>query len=198
MRAQITKLIAWIGLSTSGYRKCGDYSMWWALQRIAMAYVKPGQHDMFLSVLGNQSSQFDHFDRPVLAYKRWCRAVFLNRFWSVALLAPAEPLDLPWPPWPLIKKEAPPTGSWAEPQAANDFWTFCTRAAFWMLTVSKNNTEIQANITAVGVGKITLHTCISNLWIECNWASVASEIFLEKMGGRLRNANMCLSNFIYS
>jgi len=38
--------------------------MWWALEPIAMAYLKSGQHDLFLSVLGNQSS---HFDQPVLA-----------------------------------------------------------------------------------------------------------------------------------
>jgi len=51
--------------------------MWWALQPIAMAYLKPGQgqHDLFLSVLGNQSS---HFDQPVLAYKRRCRAILYN------------------------------------------------------------------------------------------------------------------------
>jgi len=36
--------------------------VWWALQHIAfiaMAYVKLGQHDLFLNVLGNQSSHFD-------------------------------------------------------------------------------------------------------------------------------------------
>jgi len=33
--------------------------MWWALQHIATAYLKPGQHDLFLNVLGNQTSHFD-------------------------------------------------------------------------------------------------------------------------------------------
>ena len=34
--------------------------MLWALQPIAMAYLKPGQHDLFLNDLGNQT---DHFDQ---------------------------------------------------------------------------------------------------------------------------------------
>jgi len=33
--------------------------MWWALQPIAMAYLKHGQHGLFLNVLGNQSSHLD-------------------------------------------------------------------------------------------------------------------------------------------
>ena len=49
--------------------------MWSALQPIAMTYLKPGQHDLFLNVLGNQSSHFDNFDQPVQAYKRWCRVI---------------------------------------------------------------------------------------------------------------------------
>jgi len=48
--------------------------VWWALQNVAMAYVKPGQHDLLLNVLGNQSS---HFDQPVLAYRRWCRDIII-------------------------------------------------------------------------------------------------------------------------
>jgi len=49
-----------------------------------------------------------------------------------------------------------------------------------------------------GVDKIMLHTCMSNWGIKCNYASIASEKVFEKMGGRLYNANMCLSNFICS
>jgi len=33
--------------------------MWWAIQTIAMTYLKPSQHNLFLNVLGNQSSHFD-------------------------------------------------------------------------------------------------------------------------------------------
>ena len=43
-----------------------------------MAYLKPQakcQRDLFLDVLGNQSS---HFDQPVLAYKHWCRDILYN------------------------------------------------------------------------------------------------------------------------
>jgi len=40
-----------------------------------MAYLKSGQRDPFLNVLGNQSS---HFDQPVPAYKRCCRDILYN------------------------------------------------------------------------------------------------------------------------
>jgi len=53
--------------------------MRWALQPIAMAYLKPCQHDLFLNVLGNQTTKavtLTNFDQPVLAYKRfWCRDI---------------------------------------------------------------------------------------------------------------------------
>ena len=50
--------------------------IWWALQSIAMAYLKPGQHDLFLNVLDNQSSHFDQLwpASPSL-YKRWYRDI---------------------------------------------------------------------------------------------------------------------------
>ena len=43
---------------------------------IAMAYLKPGQHDLFLNVLGNESSHFDQLwpASPRLP-KRWCRDI---------------------------------------------------------------------------------------------------------------------------
>jgi len=49
--------------------------MWWALQPITMAYLKPGQQDLFLNVLGNQSSHFDqlNFWPASAGYKLWCR-----------------------------------------------------------------------------------------------------------------------------
>ena len=49
--------------------------MWRAIQPVAIAYLKSGQHDLFLNVLGNQSS---HFDQPVLAYKRCCRDILYH------------------------------------------------------------------------------------------------------------------------
>jgi len=42
-----------------GHRKCGDYAINPLAQPNAMANLKPGQHDLFLNVFGNQSSHFD-------------------------------------------------------------------------------------------------------------------------------------------
>jgi len=36
--------------------------MWWGIQPIAMAYLQPGQHDLFLNVLP-QHSDSSHFDQ---------------------------------------------------------------------------------------------------------------------------------------
>jgi len=59
------KLNSMDSVLASGHRKCGDRAKLRPLQPIAMAYLKPGQgqHDLFLNVLGNQSS---HFDQLVL------------------------------------------------------------------------------------------------------------------------------------
>jgi len=103
------------------------------------------------------------------------------------------------------KMNCSPAALEAKPQPQTCFWIFYTQfwailyacfSAFWMLTATGNNTKIQANIS--GVGKIMLHTFISNWGIKFNSASVSSKEVLEKMGGRLHNANMCLRNFICS
>jgi len=46
-------------------------------------------------------------------------------------------------------------------------------------------------------GKVTLHTCISNIWaIKCNRASVVSDKIFQKVRERLHDDNMCSNNLI--
>jgi len=55
---------------------CGDYLMSPSDHRYGLFETHAKcQHDLFLSVLGMQSS---HFDQPVLSYKCWCRDVLYN------------------------------------------------------------------------------------------------------------------------
>jgi len=39
-----------------------------------VAYLKPGQHDLFVTT----AATLTNFDQPVLAYKCWCRVILNN------------------------------------------------------------------------------------------------------------------------
>jgi len=45
--------------SVGGHRKCGDYAMSSSAHRYGLSETLPTPHDLFLNVLGNQSSHFD-------------------------------------------------------------------------------------------------------------------------------------------
>jgi len=59
--------------------------MWWALQTIAIAYLKPGQYDLFLNVFRQPNQPLwptftsqSGISPRLLAYERWYRNILYN------------------------------------------------------------------------------------------------------------------------